>query len=154
MNIVSFQPDIPQNLGGLIRLTSCFGVKLSVIEPCGFPLGDKGLRRVSMDYFDKANITIFKSWQDFLLREANNGRKVLLTTKSEKYYNKFSFLPDDYLILGNESSGAPDYVHKDLNYNIKIPMRKNIRSLNLVSAASIVLSEALRQNNLLNYDSI
>ena len=152
INIVSFQPDIPQNLGGLIRLTSCFGVKLSVIEPCGFPLGDKGLRRVSMDYLEKSSITIFRSWQHFLSQESNNGRKVLLTTKSEKCYNNFSFLPDDYLILGSESSGVPEYIHSELNFNIKIPMRKNIRSLNVVSAASIVLSEALRQNNLLNYD--
>tara|TARA_B100001741_G_C16246375_1_gene456426 strand:+ start:185 stop:646 length:462 start_codon:yes stop_codon:yes gene_type:complete len=152
INIVSFQPDIPQNLGGLIRLTSCFGVKLSIIEPCGFPLGDKGLRRVSMDYIEKSQITIFRSWRHFISEESNNGRKVLVTTKSEKYYNNFSFLPDDCLILGSESSGVPEYIHNELKCNIKIPMRKNIRSLNVVSAASIVLSEALRQNNLLNYD--
>tara|TARA_Y100001936_G_C15963305_1_gene606842 strand:+ start:636 stop:1094 length:459 start_codon:yes stop_codon:yes gene_type:complete len=150
INIVSFQPDIPQNLGGLIRLTSCFGVKLSVIEPCGFPLSDKGLRRVSMDYIGDADIRIFKSWENFIEKENYNGRKVLLTTKSKNNYAKFSFKSDDYLILGSESSGVPDFVINDINFTVKIPMKKNTRSLNIVSAASIVLSEAIRQNELFN----
>ncbi len=150
INIVSFQPDIPQNLGGLIRLTSCLGTKLSIIEPCGFPLGHKGLRRVSMDYIDSSDITIFKSWQNFIEREQNKGRKILLTTKSKTNYTKFAFNSDDYLILGSESSGVPNFVLNDINVSITIPMKKNTRSLNIVSAASIVLGEALRQNEIIN----
>ncbi|MBL41968.1 MAG: tRNA methyltransferase [Rhodospirillaceae bacterium] len=151
INIVSFQPDIPQNLGGLIRLTSCLGAKLSIIEPCGFPLGDKGLRRVSMDYLEESNITIFKSWKNFIENQNYNSRRVLLTTKSTNNYSKFTFKSDDYLILGSESSGVPEFVLYDVNFTVKIPMNKNARSLNIVSAASIVLAEAMRQNEYFNH---
>ena len=108
INIVAFQPDIPQNLGALIRLSACFGAPLCIIEPCGFPLGDRGLRRVSMDYFKVTDISIRKSWQDFSDNLPKSNRKILLTTKSNKNYNTFRFKDSDNLILGSESSGVPE----------------------------------------------
>ncbi len=150
INIVSFQPDIPQNLGAIIRLTACFDVPLSIIEPCGFPLGHKALRRVSMDYHDKSRITLWKSWENFLKSFSKNSRMILFTTKSNHNYNNFLFEKSDFLIFGRESSGVPDYVRDSMDYAIKIPLKIDVRSLNVVSAASIALSEALRQTGQLN----
>ena len=146
--IALFEPDIPQNTAAIIRTCACLGAKLEIIEPCGFPLGDKGLRRVSMDYLEESNITIFKSWKNFIENQNYNSRRVLLTTKSTNNYSKFTFKSDDYLILGSESSGVPEFVLYDVNFTVKIPMNKKTRSLNVAISVAIISSEALRQNNL------
>jgi tRNA (cytidine/uridine-2'-O-)-methyltransferase len=143
MNIALFEPDIPQNTGSLIRLSACMGVKLHIIEPCGFPLDDKRLRRTAMDYYDLAAITRHTSWQTFL--SARRGRLILLTTKATEAYTEFTFKPDDILLLGRESSGVPDEVRKTVDASVTVPMRSEARSLNVALAAAMVLGEALRQ---------
>ncbi|MDC0074193.1 tRNA (cytidine(34)-2'-O)-methyltransferase [Alphaproteobacteria bacterium] len=147
MELASFQPDIPQNLGGLIRLCACLGVKIDIIEPCGFPLGDRGLKRVAMDYFNSSNIIRWKNWAEFKKFKKNQNRLVLLSTNANINYHEFEFSPSDCFIVGRESSGVPDKVREASDAIIRIPISINYRSLNVVSAAAIVLAEAIRQTN-------
>tara|TARA_B100000809_G_scaffold150453_1_gene147960 strand:+ start:60 stop:509 length:450 start_codon:yes stop_codon:yes gene_type:complete len=144
-NIALYQPDIPQNTAAIIRLCSCFGVTLEIIEPCGFHLGDKRLKRVAMDYLDNAKIISYKSYEYFLYKK-KKSRIILITTKAKKNYYNFKFKPNDTLLFGRESSGVPKNVHMNSNVRLKIPLKKNSRSLNVSIAAAITLSEALRQN--------
>jgi tRNA (cytidine/uridine-2'-O-)-methyltransferase len=145
-NIALYQPDIPQNTAAIIRLCSCFDVTIEIIEPCGFHIDDKRLKRVAMDYLEKSKIIRYKTIDDFLLKK-KNSRIVLMTTKASKNYYSFKFKPKDTLLFGRESSGVPEKIHKIANQRLKIPLKKNTRSLNIAIAASITLSEALRQNN-------
>ncbi len=139
-----YQPDIPQNAGTMMRLCACLGVGLDIIEPCGFVLDDKKLKRAAMDYMDHLNYMRHRSWEDF--RVQTGGRRViLLTTKAEIPYQQFHFHPDDILLVGRESAGVPDEVHTNVDAAIKVPMQKTVRSLNVGMAAAIVLAEALRQ---------
>ena len=126
------------------------GVAVDVIEPCGFPFSDKGLRRAGMDYLDLVDVTRHISWRDFLERRSENGgngprRVVLLTTRGSVAYTDFAFRRDDILLLGRESAGVPDEVHEAADARIKIPMAEGVRSLNIAIAAAMVLGEALRQ---------
>jgi len=143
MLIALFEPDIPQNTGSLIRLSACMGVPLHIIEPCGFPLDDKRMRRTAMDYYDLAAITRHASWQKFMAQ--TSGRLVLMTTRAAQSYTEFAFAADDILLLGRESAGVPDEVRSAADAQIRIPMRPEARSLNVAMAASMVLGEALRQ---------
>ena len=147
MFLALFEPDIPQNTGSMLRLAACMGVGLHIIEPCGFPLDDKRLRRVSMDYYDLAPITRHASWQGFLdeYQDKKKIRIVLLTTHATQYHTDFEFQPDDILLFGRESSGVPQQVRDTVDASVKVPMAQGARSLNLVQAASMVLGEALRQ---------
>lgn len=147
MMISLFEPDIPQNVGSIIRLCACMGVSLSIIEPCGFPFDDKRIRRVALDYYDHANLTRYASWQRFLefCGTSKNTRVLLLSTHASTPYTQFAFMPGDILLLGRESMGAPDYVKERADVRLKIPMRAGTRSLNVALAASMVLGEALRQ---------
>ena len=144
-NIALYQPDIPQNTAAVIRLCSCFGVTLEIIEPCGFHLDDKRLKKVAMDYLDKSKIIIYKSYKEFLLKK-KNARVILMTTKSKTNYHNFKFKLNDTLLFGRESAGAPNIVHKKSYKTLRIPLKKNARSLNISIAAAITLGEALRQN--------
>ena len=143
--IALYQPDIPQNTAAIIRLCSCFDIMLEIIEPCGFHLDDKRLKKVAMDYLDSSKIKIYKSYEDFLVRK-KNSRIILMTTKAKKNYTDFNFKPLDTLLFGRESQGVPKIVHKKSFQRLKIPLKKNARSLNIGMAAAITLSEALRQN--------
>ena len=147
-NIALYQPDIPQNTAPIIRLCSCFGVALEIIEPCGFQLSDKRLKRVAMDYLEKTKIITYSSYEKFLIKK-KNSRVILMTTKAKKNYTNFKFKPDDTLLFGRESAGVPEKVHKKANEKLKIPLKSNTRSLNISMAVGITLSEALRQNNFL-----
>ena len=144
-NIALYQPDIPQNTAAIIRLCACFGATLEIIEPCGFQLNDKRLKRVSMDYLNKSKMIIYKSYENFLSKK-KNSRIVLLTTKAKKNYYDFKFKANDTLLFGRESAGVPKIVHKNSYERLKIPLKKNTRSLNISIAAAITLSEALKQN--------
>ncbi len=144
MRLALFQPDIPQNLGGAIRLTACLGVPLDVIEPCGFPLSDKGLRRAAMDYGSAAQVHRHDGWDAFL-RTRGDSRIVLFTTRGAGSLFDEPFRPSDILLFGRESAGAPEAVHEAADARVLIPIRPETRSLNLVSAASIGLAEALRR---------
>jgi len=144
-NIALYQPDIPQNTASIIRLCSCFNVKLEIIEPCGFNLNDKRLKRVAMDYLDKCKIITYSSYEEFSIKK-KNSRVILMTTKAKKNYNNFLFKQKDTLLFGRESQGVPKIVHDNCYEKLKIPLKKNSRSLNVGMSVAITLSEALRQN--------
>jgi len=145
-NIALYQPDIPQNTAAIIRLCSCFDVTLEIIEPCGFYLNDKRIKRVAMDYLDKSKIVTYKSYEDFIINK-KKSRIILMTTKAEKNYNNFKFKQKDTLLFGRESEGVPKLVHDNSYQRLKIPLKKNARSINIGMAVAITLSEALRQNS-------
>jgi tRNA (cytidine/uridine-2'-O-)-methyltransferase len=143
MRLALFEPDIPQNAGALLRLGACLGVPVDIVEPAGFLLGDRRMRRAGMDYLDAAQLERHVSWASF--RAAHSGRLVLLTTKASTDYHRFAFRADDILLLGRESEGVPDWVHETADARLRIPMRPGLRSLNVALAAAMVLGEALRQ---------
>jgi tRNA (cytidine/uridine-2'-O-)-methyltransferase len=146
MRLALFQPDIPQNLGGAIRLAACLGLELDVIEPCAFPLGDRAMKRAALDYGPLAQAIRHDGWSAFLAHPARReGRLVLFTTRSNQSLHEFSFSAGDTLLFGQESVGAPEAVHAAAEARLVIPIRAGARSLNLVSACSIAAAEALRQ---------
>jgi tRNA (cytidine/uridine-2'-O-)-methyltransferase len=148
MRLAIFQPDIPQNLGGSIRLAACLGVPLDIVEPCGFPLSDKALRRTAMDYGDSVDLTRHSSWAAFLAAPARQeGRLVLFTTKAAVPHSTFDFQAGDTLLFGRESAGAPEEVHAAAQARLFIPIRPPARSLNVVVAAAMALGEGLRQTD-------
>jgi tRNA (cytidine/uridine-2'-O-)-methyltransferase len=145
MRLALFQPDIPQNLGAAIRLAACLGVGLDVIEPCGFPLSDAAIRRSAMDYKDLAEVRRHAGWADFRTATAGDGRLVLFTTRASQPLHDFAFEPRDILLFGRESAGVPDEVHAAADTRLLIPIVAAARSLNVVTAATLALGEALRQ---------
>ena len=148
-NIALYQPDIPQNTAAIIRLCACFNTTLEIIEPCGFYLNDKILKRVAMDYLDKSKIITYKSYENFLAGK-KNSRIILMTTRAKKKYYNFKFKPKDTILFGRESEGVPQIVHDKSHQRLKIPLKNNARSLNISVAAAITLSEALKQNSFIN----
>lgn len=146
MRLCLFQPDIPQNTGAALRLTAGLDVALDIIEPCGFPLDDARLRRVAMDYTDKAELVRHNSWEDFLEFRKTTlpaSRLILMTTKAATPYYDFEFQENDILIAGRESSGVPDYVHEAADARLIVPIKT--RSFNVIVASGIMLADALRQ---------
>jgi len=143
MRLALYQPDIPQNAGTLMRLCACLGVSLDIIEPCGFLLTDKNLKRAGMDYLEKLDMARHNSWEAF--RKTAGGRLVLLTTRTSDSFLDFKFQSGDILLAGRESAGVPDDVHAACDARVTIPMAAGVRSLNVAVAASMVLSESLRQ---------
>jgi tRNA (cytidine/uridine-2'-O-)-methyltransferase len=148
MRLALFEPDIPQNTGAILRLAACFGVGVDVIEPTGFVLDDRRLKRAGLDYAARAVLARHESWQRYLA-ERDRGRLLLLTTAGPVPYHRFAFRADDTLLLGRESAGAPAEVHGRADARLRIPMVAGARSLNVATAAAIVLAEALRQTGLL-----
>jgi tRNA (cytidine/uridine-2'-O-)-methyltransferase len=144
MRLALFQPDIPQNLGGAIRLAACLGIPLEVIEPCGFPLSDRSLKRAALDYGPAAVVGRHDSWAAFQ-RDRPPGRLVLFTTRAAEPYHRFAFRPDDVLLFGRESAGVPEEVHAAADARLLIPLQPGTRSLNVVAAAAMACGEALRQ---------
>ena len=142
--IALFEPDIPQNTAAIIRTCACLGAKLEIIEPCGFILSDKRFKRVVMDYLDEKNIKFYES-ADHFFETKKNQRIILMTTKASVSYTKFKFKKNDTILFGRESAGVPENVHKLVNKRLKIPMKKNIRSLNIASSVAIILAESLKQ---------
>jgi tRNA (cytidine/uridine-2'-O-)-methyltransferase len=146
MRLALYQPDIPQNLGAFIRLAACAGTPLDIIEPCGFPVDDKRIRRAAMDYVDRARIRRHASWEAFR-RDRPTGRLVLLTTAGAIRLPEAQFQADDILLLGRESAGVPAEVHAAADLRVRVPMQEGVRSLNVALATAMVLSEALRQTD-------
>ncbi|MBP2314080.1 tRNA (cytidine(34)-2'-O)-methyltransferase [Azospirillum soli] len=144
MRLVLFEPDIPQNAGTLMRLAAGLGVALDLIEPCGFVLDDRKLRRAGMDYLDQLAMTRHASWSAYA-RAPHAGRLVLLTTRGAIPYTDFAFAPDDRIMVGRESAGVPDEVHEAADARLVIPLKPPARSLNVALSAAMVLGEALRQ---------
>src|ERR1700722_9527142 len=134
LRLVLYQPDQAPNTGAMMRLVACLGVRLDIIEPCGFPFDLRRLKRVAMDYMELTDTTRHLSWNAF---NAQRGarRLVLLTTKADMPYYDFAFRPDDCLMVGRESAGVPEDVHQSADARIVIPMQKPARSLNVGMAA-------------------
>lgn len=145
MRLCAYQPDFPHNLGGLIRLGVCFGAAIDVVEPCGFPFSTKAARVSGLDYVDKARIDRHASWAAFVAGRAP-GRLVLLTTSGDAVLWEAALQPEDTLVLGRETAGAPPDVHAAADLRLRIPLRGDARSLNVVAAAAIALGEAERQS--------
>jgi tRNA (cytidine/uridine-2'-O-)-methyltransferase len=147
VRLALFEPDIPQNAGSLIRLGTCLGVGVDIIEPCGFLLTDRGLKRAGMDYLKSADFRRHESWDRFQrhFRQEPEGRLVLLTTLGDQPYTDFRFRPGDTLMVGRESAGVPPHVHDAADARLVIPMMPGRRSLNVAQAAAMVLGEAIRQ---------
>ncbi|MEI8321036.1 MAG: tRNA (cytidine(34)-2'-O)-methyltransferase [Alphaproteobacteria bacterium] len=146
MDLCLYQPEIPQNLGTLLRLGACMGVGIRVIEPCGFVISDKKLRRSGMDYMDHVDLTLVESWEAFL-EQYKSRRIIALDTKGSVVYTDFTFQKDDILLLGQEGNGLPDSVLAQTTHQVRIPMMPGMRSLNVAVSAAMVLGEALRQTN-------
>ena len=146
MLLALFQPDIPQNLGAALRLGACLGVPVHVIEPCGFPLSDRAIRRAAMDYGDPADVVRHAGWTEFAAQA--QGRVVLFTTKAATPLHDFAFETDDILLFGRESLGVPDEVQEAADARVIIPLTAGRRSFNVTVSAAIGLSEALRQTGL------
>jgi tRNA (cytidine/uridine-2'-O-)-methyltransferase len=141
-----YQPDIPQNAGSLMRLAACLGITLEIIEPAGFTLSDRALRRAGMDYIRLAEIVRHLSWEHFCADLAARGsRLIVLTAHSPVSYTDFSFTPGDTLLVGRESAGVPFEVHQAAQARLRIAQRPQTRSLNVAQAAAMVVGEALRQ---------
>jgi tRNA (cytidine/uridine-2'-O-)-methyltransferase len=148
MRLALFQPDIPQNLGGAMRLCACLAVSLEIIEPCGFPLSDRLVRRAALDYAALAQVARRDSWAQFLAADVRReGRLILFTTRASARYADFAFAPGDTLLFGRESAGVPDAAHAAANARLLIPLAPGAHSLNVVAAAAMALGEALRQTS-------
>ncbi|MCK5285419.1 MAG: tRNA (cytidine(34)-2'-O)-methyltransferase [Alphaproteobacteria bacterium] len=144
IKIALYQPDIPQNVGAMMRLAACMDISLDIIEPCGFPWNKKKIQSSAMDYINSVTYERSSSWEAFL-RNKGNRRLILMTTKSKTSYLDFKFSEHDILLAGSESSGVPDFIHDAVDASITIPMKAGLRSLNIVNATSMILGEALRQ---------
>jgi tRNA (cytidine/uridine-2'-O-)-methyltransferase len=154
LRIALFQPDIAQNTGTILRLCACLGLKASIIEPAGFPVSDRHFRRAGMDYLDAVDVLYHPSWTAFeTFRHASGQqpatgarpRLILMTTKASLAYTDFSFVRGDILLAGRESAGVPDSVHAAADARLSIPMRPDLRSLNVAVAVAMVVGEAIRQ---------
>lgn len=150
MNIVLFEPEIPANTGNIGRTCVATGTRLHLIEPLGFLLNEKAIKRAGMDYWKDLDVTTYLNYEDFLAK--NPGAKIYYaTTKSEKIYTEVSYEEDCYIMFGKESAGIPEEILlQNQETAVRIPMSGESRSLNLSNSVAIVLYEALRQNQFAN----
>ena len=144
MRLALYQPDIPQNLGAAIRLAACFDRPLDVIEPCGFPLTDRALKRTALDYGAHAHLERHAGLAAFVAARASS-RLILLETDGATSLYEFAFSPADTLILGRESAGSPPELYAAAAASVRIPMAVGQRSLNVIVAGAVALAEAMRQ---------
>ena len=148
MRIALYEPDIPQNTGNIFRLGACLGVDVDIIEPTGFIFDDKKFKRSAMDYINHLNYKRHLDWNHFLKWVKDNQyRLILMTTKSKKSYYNFKFQPSDILLFGRESAGVPNDIHEIVDHRLTIPMKNEVRSINLSSSVALVIGEGLRQIN-------
>jgi tRNA (cytidine/uridine-2'-O-)-methyltransferase len=145
MRLALFEPEIAGNVGAVMRLGACMGVPVDLIEPMGFEWDDKRVRRTAMDYIDHVDVTRHASFADF--RSATPGRLILFTTKGDQSPYDFSFKADDILLFGKESGGVTPDVADASDAKLRLPIRADVRSFNLATAAAIALGEALRQTD-------
>lgn len=146
MNVVLYEPEMPLNTGNIGRTCVATDTRLHLIEPLGFKLNEKAIKRAGLDYWDKLDVTVYSDYQEFL--EKNPGAKIYMaTTKAHQVYTDVSYEPDCYIMFGKESAGIPEEILVDNEETcVRIPMWGDIRSLNLANSVAIVLYEALRQN--------
>lgn len=146
LRLALYQPDIAQNTGTMLRLAACLGVAVDIIQPTGFDMSDRALKRAALDYLDKVELARHTSWTAFeAWRRPAGQRLVLLTTRAETSYLDLAFRPGDILMVGRESAGVPDEVHRAADATVRVAITPGLRSLNVAVAAAMVLGEALRQ---------
>ncbi|WP_137136102.1 tRNA (cytidine(34)-2'-O)-methyltransferase [Rhizobium sp. FKY42] len=146
LRIALYQPDIPGNTGTILRLAACMGIGVDIIEPAGFVLSDKNLKRAGMDYLASVTMTRHVNWQRFDAWRLSEGRRlVLASTKAAERYTDFPYAENDILLFGRESAGVPDDVHDTADARIIIPMVEGQRSINVAMSAAMITGEALRQ---------
>ncbi|GLQ79868.1 tRNA (cytidine(34)-2'-O)-methyltransferase [Mesorhizobium huakuii] len=146
LRIALYQPDIAGNTGTILRFAACLGLGVDIIEPAGFPLSDKALKRAGMDYLEMAALTRHVDWNAFEDWRKKDGRRlVLLSTKATGPYTSFSFADGDILLFGRESAGVPDLVHQAADARLTIPMQGSARSINVALSVAMVAGEAVRQ---------
>ena len=153
MRIALYEPDIPQNTGTILRLAACLGVEAHIVEPTGFPSSDRAFRRAGMDYLEQVTLRRHSSWAAFeAWRRAEGLRLILFTTAATMSYLDHSYRRDDVLMFGRESAGAPEAVHAAADARLLIPMRPDLRSINVAMVAAMALGEAMRQTNGFGHD--
>lgn len=146
LRIGLYQPDIAGNTGTILRFAACLDLGVDIIEPAGFPLSDRALKRAGMDYLEMAALARHADWHAFEeWRRTNARRLVLLTTKAETAYTQFAFAAGDVLLFGRESAGVPEEVHQAADARLTIPMRPGARSINVALSVAMVAGEAVRQ---------
>ena len=147
LNIVLIEPEIPQNTGNIARTCAAIGAKLHLVHPLGFDISEKAVKRAGLDYWDKLEIVEYKNIEEF--KEFAKDKNIyLLSTKAAKVYTDVKYVDDSYLVFGPETRGIPeDYILDNFDKAVRIPMRNNIRSLNLSNSVAIVAYEAERQLN-------
>jgi tRNA (cytidine/uridine-2'-O-)-methyltransferase len=144
IEIALFQPDIAPNAATIMRMAACFGLRVRIIEPAGFTWSSASLKRAGMDYLDRTDLVRDASWEVF--RAATRGRRlVLATTRAAQSHLDFTFRVGDILLMGRESAGVPEDVHRAADARLLVPMRPGLRSLNVAVACAILTGEALRQ---------
>jgi tRNA (cytidine/uridine-2'-O-)-methyltransferase len=146
LRIALYQPDIAGNTGTILRFAACLDLGVDIIEPAGFPLSDRALKRAGMDYLEMAALTRHVDWNAFEEKRRSGARRlVLLTTKAATAYTDFAFAEDDTLLFGRESAGVPDPVHEAADARLTIPMQPGARSINVALSVAMVAGEAIRQ---------
>lgn len=149
IRIALYQPDIPGNTGTILRMAACLDLGVDIIEPAGFDMSDRALKRAGMDYLEMAALTRQVSWDAFEDWRLGAKRRLLLfTTRAAEPYTRFAFEDGDILLFGRESAGVPDHVHEAADARLLIPMRPGARSLNLALSAAMTVGEAIRQVSL------
>ncbi len=153
MQILLFEPEIPPNTGNIARLCAAYDITLNLVEPLGFKLEDRYLKRAGLDYWPHVNLRVWASWRNFIDNIPNTFRLIMVTTKASRHVQDFAFQNEDVLVFGPETRGLPQNILKASPFHIRIPIRNmeegGIRSLNLSTAAGIVLFTALRDTGLL-----
>lgn len=143
MRIALYQPEIPGNVGAILRIAACFSIGVDIIEPCGFVFSDARMKRAGMDYIDHVAIVRHADWESFVA--SSHGRLILLSSKAQNRLTDFAFQDSDVLVMGQESAGVPDRVRDACSAKVRIPLNPAVRSLNISVATGIALAEALRQ---------
>lgn len=146
LRIALYQPDIPGNTGTILRLAACLGLGVDIIEPAGFDISDRNLKRAGMDYLASVSLVRHVNFERFEDWRRDSGRRlVLASTKAAERYTDFSYRPDDILLFGRESAGVPEPVHDRADARVLIPMVEGQRSINVAMSAAMIAGEALRQ---------
>ncbi|NML72965.1 tRNA (cytidine(34)-2'-O)-methyltransferase [Rhizobium sp. S-51] len=146
LRIALYQPDIPGNTGTILRLAACLGLGVDIIEPAGFDISDRNLKRAGMDYLASVTLQRHVNFERFEEWRAESGRRLILaSTRAATRYTEFAYRPDDILLFGRESAGVPDHVHDRADARVLIPMVEGQRSINVAMSAAMIAGEALRQ---------
>lgn len=148
ISIALYQPDIPGNTGTILRMAACFRLDVHIIEPAGFDISDRSLKRAGMDYIEQAALRRHLNWEAFKdFAVAGDRRIILMSTKASQNYASFEFRNSDMVLFGRETNGVPAMVHEVADARLVIPMQPQRRSLNLAVSVAMITGEALRQTN-------